>query len=536
MGVELNPTKGHCRRRKIRCIPSQADFQGRCVNCIRLKKECSFYPVDPQPPPYPLTMPSISPPTQPPGSESYTPDSKRKSLTLVSPPQRECLSDEDWPTKAFQAPLSPQPYDYGRHGTTNWMCADASPSSSKPSDLNATWRSYPVESPITPAFSSFTPDALPLSVTWSAPVASESSPRDDIGWYGERSPEGRKLWQVPIIPIKNVENADTAWRTFEAGPVYWCRCGRDSKRKDNFSRHIKTCVSNPSVRSHLCSCQYEAEDADAMLYHLANCGVRELSRSSNTSGDIKGVGDKGAITAQLGQETTSMTDGTIIGVGLLRRAISTGNRSQVESLLGSRFKEVAQGEFIWLLDLEETGFGVSEMAKLLFDATNLPAECPLALEEESRLDPEDHETSLSPEADHHQATQPAGYSVLMEESSGSNLELLEASLSLYVDNPFPGHQEACAHRIPNMHKALGFDVFSHTTRRNTMQRRVATMCGLAGMIPEKGQQQNIKDLTIAGPSASVVYGNGLPRSQGYTNHPVFPPQVRQTRFRPSNVR
>ncbi|KAL5615167.1 hypothetical protein BROUX41_005224 [Berkeleyomyces rouxiae] len=40
---------GHCRRRKIRCILSN-DSNGRCANCIRLKKECTFYPVD-QPPP-----------------------------------------------------------------------------------------------------------------------------------------------------------------------------------------------------------------------------------------------------------------------------------------------------------------------------------------------------------------------------------------------------------------------------------------------------------------------------------------------------
>jgi len=38
---------GHCRRRKIRCLlPSSEDPQGRCTNCIRLKKECNFYPVD----------------------------------------------------------------------------------------------------------------------------------------------------------------------------------------------------------------------------------------------------------------------------------------------------------------------------------------------------------------------------------------------------------------------------------------------------------------------------------------------------------
>ena len=120
--VMLRFAVGHCRRRKIRCVPSQNDVQGRCINCIRLKKECSFYPVDQQPPvetrqksgsrssvgpkipsassspamqpgipsdihgqqPYPqLTMPSIqnmAPPMKPSGSDSYPADSKSKSL------------------------------------------------------------------------------------------------------------------------------------------------------------------------------------------------------------------------------------------------------------------------------------------------------------------------------------------------------------------------------------------------------------------------------------------------------------------------
>jgi hypothetical protein len=42
--VAENP--GHCRRRKIRCLLAKDDPQGRCANCIRLKKECNFYPVD----------------------------------------------------------------------------------------------------------------------------------------------------------------------------------------------------------------------------------------------------------------------------------------------------------------------------------------------------------------------------------------------------------------------------------------------------------------------------------------------------------
>lgn len=39
----------HCRRRKIRCLVAQDDAQGRCENCIRLRKECQYFPVDQQP-------------------------------------------------------------------------------------------------------------------------------------------------------------------------------------------------------------------------------------------------------------------------------------------------------------------------------------------------------------------------------------------------------------------------------------------------------------------------------------------------------
>lgn len=40
----------HCRRRKIRCLRASDDPEGRCSNCIRLKKECNFYTIDQQPP------------------------------------------------------------------------------------------------------------------------------------------------------------------------------------------------------------------------------------------------------------------------------------------------------------------------------------------------------------------------------------------------------------------------------------------------------------------------------------------------------
>ncbi|KAL2022793.1 hypothetical protein VTK56DRAFT_4609 [Thermocarpiscus australiensis] len=203
---------GHCRRRKIRCVPAQNDVQGRCINCIRLKKECSFYPVDQQPPldtrqkstsrssvgpkiasassspamqtgipsdipgqqPYPqLTMSSIQdmpPPVKPPAPDSYPPDSKVTSSTP-----------------------STRTYDYGQPGMTNWMSTDASPSSSKPSDLNATWRSYASDSPITPAFSPYTPHAPQPSAAWSASVSSEPPSRDDIAWPSYAAQPSRSL-------------------------------------------------------------------------------------------------------------------------------------------------------------------------------------------------------------------------------------------------------------------------------------------------------------------------------------------------------
>lgn len=46
--VILTRMTAHCRRRKIRCLLAEGDSQERCQNCVRLKKECVFYPVDQQ--------------------------------------------------------------------------------------------------------------------------------------------------------------------------------------------------------------------------------------------------------------------------------------------------------------------------------------------------------------------------------------------------------------------------------------------------------------------------------------------------------
>lgn len=43
---DANPRLAPCRRRKIRCLSIKDGSQQRCGNCIRLQKQCAFYPVD----------------------------------------------------------------------------------------------------------------------------------------------------------------------------------------------------------------------------------------------------------------------------------------------------------------------------------------------------------------------------------------------------------------------------------------------------------------------------------------------------------
>ncbi len=73
---------GHCRRRKIRCLLAADDPQGRCSNCIRLKKECNFFPVDQQPP--------LNRPAQAPHKTERT-SSNGSSSASASPPNAQGL-------------------------------------------------------------------------------------------------------------------------------------------------------------------------------------------------------------------------------------------------------------------------------------------------------------------------------------------------------------------------------------------------------------------------------------------------------------
>ncbi|KAL2154328.1 hypothetical protein VTH82DRAFT_3004 [Thermothelomyces myriococcoides] len=198
---------GHCRRRKIRCVPSPNDVQGRCINCIRLKKECSFYPVDQQPPvearqksgsrssvgpkaPSASSSPGVQPgiPAEAHGQQPY-PQLSMQSLQNMAPPLKPSGGDGHGPDAKVP---NARGYEYGQPGMSQWMSTDVSPSS-KPGDMNASWRSYPGDSPITTAFSPYTPQGPPHSATWSAPVGSDTSSRDDIAWSAYPAPTPRSM-------------------------------------------------------------------------------------------------------------------------------------------------------------------------------------------------------------------------------------------------------------------------------------------------------------------------------------------------------
>lgn len=74
----------HCRRRKIRCLVAPDDTEGRCENCIRLRKDCQFFPVDQQPPIEKKSRPS---------SRLDTPSTERSSTTPIASSPNNLIPD-----------------------------------------------------------------------------------------------------------------------------------------------------------------------------------------------------------------------------------------------------------------------------------------------------------------------------------------------------------------------------------------------------------------------------------------------------------
>ncbi|QSZ32392.1 hypothetical protein DSL72_001966 [Monilinia vaccinii-corymbosi] len=203
------PFTGHCRRRKIRCIPAPADPQNRCSNCIRLKKECNFYPVDQQPQPEPKRRGSKAQNGTGGASQSSSPSIPSGQLPDMQPNLPYHLNmlviqnlggaqTKKETTESFspgnKVVTSSQNFDYSG-GHTAWVAPEVPPGNKTAADMPGSyWPANSQESQMTPAFSPYAtptmqmantqswqsrghhgqPEANPREPEWSAPQRSVS--------------------------------------------------------------------------------------------------------------------------------------------------------------------------------------------------------------------------------------------------------------------------------------------------------------------------------------------------------------------------
>ncbi|KPM43888.1 hypothetical protein AK830_g2668 [Neonectria ditissima] len=191
---------GYCRRRKIRCVPEPSDGQARCTNCIRMKKNCVFHPVDQPPTPDTrATQASLSSTNkeEPPVSSSPIASSGKPGIHPFSPISQDMPSAPQSTVnfEAFSpganAPLaSSTNRSFELRGQPNWVSPDTGQNSgSRPGDLSVTWQGFVPASPMSAQFSPFGPG--PLSATWPS-GGSEPGSRGDISW-GNYPPPARSM-------------------------------------------------------------------------------------------------------------------------------------------------------------------------------------------------------------------------------------------------------------------------------------------------------------------------------------------------------
>ncbi|KAF2749209.1 hypothetical protein M011DRAFT_399049 [Sporormia fimetaria CBS 119925] len=194
---------GHCRRRKIRCLVAADDAQGRCTNCIRLKKECNFHPVEQAPEnhgPQPMLVKegingapasATSSPRHP--SFSTTPSQTPTSRLSMRQQDGDVDSHRDSataPSKSRRLHMHHPPYAYPPPIETQWATPSYLPSSSvaeaSPSS-SGFWRPSP---------------SAPGSAYGSEPVSGGQTPQTMSSTshmpYGR--PGDQQAWTQPQVP------------------------------------------------------------------------------------------------------------------------------------------------------------------------------------------------------------------------------------------------------------------------------------------------------------------------------------------------
>ncbi|KAI1430157.1 hypothetical protein F5Y12DRAFT_781398 [Xylaria sp. FL1777] len=226
--ARTNMACGNCRKRKIRCQPVKDD--GRCSQCIRLKKDCQFYAVDQQPPPtavragskpLPKTMlgSAVTPPPIAPNHpgnmqthQSYNGRTMSASHDMRPPGIRPDTYLED--PKLGPGAQAARPYNYG-HSIENWASTTTSPTA-KQGDINTSWRSYPPESPVAPGYAAYPVTATQTSAAWAtspleATVGSEGTSRSEDVWPSYQQPTR----SMSFSGEHSVQYATTPSRTYE---------------------------------------------------------------------------------------------------------------------------------------------------------------------------------------------------------------------------------------------------------------------------------------------------------------------------------
>jgi hypothetical protein len=206
---------GHCRRRKIRCIASPNDTQGRCINCIRLKKECSFFPVDQasiddsrgrQGSRASTGAKGNSTTSSPATSISKPVEQSKKAKTSFVPPTKRPVpitvptTGDATGAVVFQSqtiasvpsPASKTPVETSNQTSASWMITAPDQSPSTSSELSAPWQTYASGSPMSTQFSPFT--SVAHSPSGWPPGTSEPMPQGNVDTaWGHFAPPTRSM-------------------------------------------------------------------------------------------------------------------------------------------------------------------------------------------------------------------------------------------------------------------------------------------------------------------------------------------------------
>lgn len=200
---------GHCRRRKIRCIISSED-QNRCVNCIRLKKECSFHPVDQQQP-YDQKLPPQTPTGSSIATASSSPAISRGSSVDQGTQRQQYPAIPVAPVPSMGAPTpqseyfppdlegsaNPMPsgssYGVGEQPSRSWVSTDTDPSAmSKPRGQNMWQQSY--QGDVSMGLGGqISPYADPSTVPAAWATSNFGPGRNEMGWNGGMPPPPRSM-------------------------------------------------------------------------------------------------------------------------------------------------------------------------------------------------------------------------------------------------------------------------------------------------------------------------------------------------------